>query len=602
MASVDPSADSRIVMYSNDVCPDPLEKPDLVDNLMNQKKTLDSIRNPHRALQELSQITLEPLIGRVSHLKEYNMDETFLKFMISEKRLIVFFLKERVVCALECQESLSSFLFRHKLEVTNEKTCSTILPYPESEKVFSVHLKLLRKRRNIEPPELKKLLEDEDVQVRKEAAEIVKTIKNIKLGSKYHSTTAAFFREMNVLNYKYSVQFLPIMRYATPALLFISNLYVQENQELNKDMKHYDKEIFKQYQTAIELYTKSTSNHLALYKFFYNRYLRNQDNQVNKSISPKKDIDHVKPVKILSIEEFEKIGQISNKAKKKKKKKEKTLTGPQQKHNEPAQSERKESEEKESNKTVTANSKKTLSTSVVAAAGAKTIKEKASLLSTVEKSSAAAAMVNEVASVQLKESAPAAAAAAPLAIVAAKKPWEMNDLLFSNHPRVKRWFKLKPGQEIPFVEYQENRGDDKIRLRHAFPKVIDKLMTHESFSTRSTRTVDKKERHLFQLVAQFNYEDGTKERGVVTYTLDMDERNECFHRYFSPLSKNSFIYKQLDEIFGSVVVQGPKQEMDLGENDFEDVGNIFMNYEEKYGIVRVNDKLNKLEVLVFEVN
>lgn len=204
-----------------------------------------------------------------------------------------------------------------------------------------------------------------------------------------------------------------------------------------------------------------------------------------------------------------------------------------------------------------------------------------------------------VAQQQAAAAQPAAAAAA-----AAVPNQAIRSIEFSYHPRVTRWFGIMPGDEIPFPEYSKYKNDDTLRLKHAFPKIIDSLIGPNSYCFYRKEKVNGKVRHQYQLIAQFQYPDGTTRRGVISYSL-VESKQLCIHRYFTELDDSQFLNSSIEKILESIDLNiDDDQQLDNSENaviDFNEKG-VTIDRDPEHGYVIVNDPHNKLKVTIFNIS
>lgn len=149
------------------------------------------------------------------------------------------------------------------------------------------------------------------------------------------------------------------------------------------------------------------------------------------------------------------------------------------------------------------------------------------------------------------------------------------------HSRVKRWFKLKLHEKIPFQEYK-NIDDaleiKKIIIRHRAgwgiiePYIFDTTYAYE----------DGNSRHL--LIA-YEYEDGKLDLGITTCCFEDKNLDLCWHRFHSVRAPNELMGNELKNLFEQLV---PKMNLteDVEENSF---------VENEESNTSALDKLNEFE-------
>jgi hypothetical protein len=166
--------------------------------------------------------------------------------------------------------------------------------------------------------------------------------------------------------------------------------------------------------------------------------------------------------------------------------------------------------------------------------------------------------------------------------------WMEAPLPFAYHPRVLKWLRM------------EKRNDSHLevqRVKHGFAPFIDKLIRDSTYAHYR----EDKRKQSYYLIAQFEYADGSKERGVIGYgTFGQNEKEKCYHRYFSKKKDDELLQQSFNAVFESI-------------DDFieEDDGNfdIFaattsiprIEIEPFLGLVKIHDDETGVVVSVFKL-
>jgi hypothetical protein len=168
---------------------------------------------------------------------------------------------------------------------------------------------------------------------------------------------------------------------------------------------------------------------------------------------------------------------------------------------------------------------------------------------------------------------------------------------FRYHGRVRRWFKMGPTDDARL---------ERQRILHAFHKAVDILTLEESYTFRR----GEKNRRSYYMVAQFNFQDGTTQRGVVSYgTFKTAAGVEtCFHRHLSEKKGDEFLYGKLLQLFTSIdqdedfIRGGHLNEIISPEEEADGiVERPYIEMDELLGLIKIHDKVNGVVISLFRL-
>lgn len=112
---------------------------------------------------------------------------------------------------------------------------------------------------------------------------------------------------------------------------------------------------------------------------------------------------------------------------------------------------------------------------------------------------------------------------------------------FRYRGRARMWFRKTKEEETKL---------EKERVRRVFHLVVDKLAREECYASQQTN----KYGFSFYLIAQFDFEDGKRERGIICYrTFDTSVKvRDCYHRQFLKVKEADLLQGSLAAVFSIV--------------------------------------------------
>ncbi|MBA2369824.1 MAG: hypothetical protein H0V82_12530 [Candidatus Protochlamydia sp.] len=118
--------------------------------------------------------------------------------------------------------------------------------------------------------------------------------------------------------------------------------------------------------------------------------------------------------------------------------------------------------------------------------------------------------------------------------------WIDAPLPFAYHPRVLKWLNMDKKDYLN-LEAQ--------RVKHGFAPFVDKLVRLDAYAYHR----EDKRKQSYYLIAQFEYTNGSKERGVIAYgTFGQNEKEKCYHRYFSKKRNDELLQQSFNAVFKSI--------------------------------------------------
>lgn len=162
-------------------------------------------------------------------------------------------------------------------------------------------------------------------------------------------------------------------------------------------------------------------------------------------------------------------------------------------------------------------------------------------------------------------------------------------LPFAYHSRVIKWLCMEKRNDLN-LEAQ--------RVKHGFAPLIDKLIREAAYAYHR----EDKRKQSYYLIAQFEYSNGCKERGVIAYgTFGQNEKEKCYHRYFSQKKDDELLKQSLKAVFDSI---DDFTEEDDGKFDIFEASTSTprIEIEPLLGLIKIHDDETGVVISIFKIH